>query len=153
MERAQIVRYLRIAVTALSLTACVLLIALWVRSYWWFTLAVTTNSLKQVHSLEGTVGLVISSARPRPHSWQVVDCSISELSEAGSVIEPSGKYGFSLDHTQQFTFVQVPYWLLVFIASIPASAPWIRWTFSLRTLLIVTTLVAVGLGVVIYLAQ
>jgi hypothetical protein len=27
-------KYLRIAVTALSLTACVLLIALWVRSYW-----------------------------------------------------------------------------------------------------------------------
>src|SRR5688572_24026902 len=28
-------KYLRIAVTALSLTACVLLIALWVRSYRW----------------------------------------------------------------------------------------------------------------------
>jgi hypothetical protein len=28
-------KYLRIAVTALGLTACVLLVALWVRSYWW----------------------------------------------------------------------------------------------------------------------
>jgi hypothetical protein len=27
-------KYLRIAVTALCLTACVLLVALWVRSYW-----------------------------------------------------------------------------------------------------------------------
>jgi hypothetical protein len=27
--------YLRIAVTALSLTACVVLVVLWVRSYWW----------------------------------------------------------------------------------------------------------------------
>jgi hypothetical protein len=34
MERAKIIQYVRIAVTALSLTACVLLIALWVRSYW-----------------------------------------------------------------------------------------------------------------------
>src|SRR5687768_15918498 len=34
MERSRITRYLRIAVTALSLTVCVLLIALWVRSYW-----------------------------------------------------------------------------------------------------------------------
>ena len=31
---AAMLKYLRIAVTALSLTACVLLIALWVRSYW-----------------------------------------------------------------------------------------------------------------------
>jgi hypothetical protein len=30
-----VLKYLRIAVTALSVTACVLLIALWVRSYWW----------------------------------------------------------------------------------------------------------------------
>jgi hypothetical protein len=27
-------KYLRIAVTAVSLTVCVLLVALWVRSYW-----------------------------------------------------------------------------------------------------------------------
>jgi hypothetical protein len=32
---AAMLKYLRIAVTALSLTACVLLIAQWVRSYWW----------------------------------------------------------------------------------------------------------------------
>jgi hypothetical protein len=35
MERARISRFLRVAVTALSLTACGLLIALWVRSYYW----------------------------------------------------------------------------------------------------------------------
>ena len=34
MERARVFQYLRIAVTVLSLTACVLLVALWVRSYW-----------------------------------------------------------------------------------------------------------------------
>src|SRR5688572_30161968 len=33
MERARILRFLRIAVTALSLAACVLLVVLWVRSY------------------------------------------------------------------------------------------------------------------------
>jgi hypothetical protein len=29
-------KYLRIAVTAVSLMACVLLVALWARRYWWF---------------------------------------------------------------------------------------------------------------------
>src|SRR5688572_25628076 len=35
MERTRISRFLRIALTALCLTACVLLVALWVLSYWW----------------------------------------------------------------------------------------------------------------------
>src|SRR5687767_13214300 len=35
MQDSRLTRYLRIAVTALSLTACVLLITLWVRSFWW----------------------------------------------------------------------------------------------------------------------
>jgi hypothetical protein len=33
MERSRVTRYIRIAISAMSLTACVLLIALWVRSY------------------------------------------------------------------------------------------------------------------------
>src|SRR5688572_6915290 len=37
MERARVLRFLRYAVTALSVTACVLLVAMWVRSYWWVT--------------------------------------------------------------------------------------------------------------------
>ena len=39
-----------------------------------------------------------------------------------------------------------PYWLLVSAVAGAAFLSWIRWRFSLRTLIIVTTLVAVGLG-------
>src|SRR5687768_15257734 len=35
MERSGVTGYIRIAVTTLSLTTCVLLVALWVRSYSW----------------------------------------------------------------------------------------------------------------------
>jgi hypothetical protein len=45
----------------------------------------------------------------------------------------------------------VPYWLPVVSFSAVATAPWFRqvhWSFSLRTLLITTTLVAVGLGLI-----
>jgi hypothetical protein len=51
--------YLRIAVTALCLTACVLLVALWVRSYTWVEAVrtVSTNrGVLQLVSIPGRLG-------------------------------------------------------------------------------------------------
>src|SRR6476469_5066865 len=47
----------------------------------------------------------------------------------------------------------LPYWFLVSLSVIFAVGPWIRqlrWRFSLRTLLIATTLVAVVLGLIVW---
>lgn len=49
-----------------------------------------------------------------------------------------------------------PMWLLVAAAVVGAALPWLPWwstRFSLRTLLIVTTLIAVGLALVMYFAR
>jgi hypothetical protein len=46
--------------------------------------------------------------------------------------------------------LSVPYWLLVLAATSLTAAPWLRWHFSIRTLLIATTLVAVVLGLICY---
>ena len=45
--------------------------------------------------------------------------------------------------------------LRVGIVAVLAAAPWLRWSkqFSLRTMLIATTLVAVGLGIAVYVAR
>ena len=48
--------------------------------------------------------------------------------------------------------IMAPYWFWLLILTALAIAPWIRqlkWRFSLRTLLIATTLVAVVLGLVV----
>jgi hypothetical protein len=47
--------------------------------------------------------------------------------------------------------VSFPHWALVSLFAIFAAAPWIHWSkrFSLPTLLIAMTLVAVGLGMVV----
>jgi hypothetical protein len=50
-------KYLRIALTALSLTACVLFVALLVRSYWWsdyFRLRLPIPKVLTIHSMYGT---------------------------------------------------------------------------------------------------
>ena len=47
----------------------------------------------------------------------------------------------------------VPCWLASLVAAIVAAFPWIRRRFSLRTLLIATTVVAVVLGLVVWAAS
>jgi hypothetical protein len=48
--------------------------------------------------------------------------------------------------------IQVPYWFIVLVTAAFSVAPWIQWSkrFSLRTLLIAMTLVAVVLGLVVW---
>jgi len=48
-----------------------------------------------------------------------------------------------------------PYWFPTLLAAVAAvaTAPWLRWQFSLRTLLIATTLVAVVLGVIVWMSR
>lgn len=48
--------------------------------------------------------------------------------------------------------VTVPDWFLVLVVVASAAAPWIHWStkFSLRTLLITTTLVAMLLGLIVW---
>jgi hypothetical protein len=49
--------------------------------------------------------------------------------------------------------INVPHWFLILGASTVAIAPWIRWRFSLRTLLIAATVVAVGLGLLVMMLR
>jgi hypothetical protein len=51
--------------------------------------------------------------------------------------------------------VVIPHWSPVLLFGAIASCPWLpwfKWRFSVRTLLIATTLVAVGLGMVVALS-
>ncbi len=50
----------------------------------------------------------------------------------------------------------LPYWFAVFVSATFAGAPWLSrldWRFSLRTLLIATTLIAVLLGLIVWLSR
>ena len=71
---AAMLKYLRIALTALSLTACVLLIALWVRSYWWAdAIARGTTGNRIVTVIASNYGRVVvgRGAEPASSSFQL----------------------------------------------------------------------------------
>jgi hypothetical protein len=65
--------------------------------------------------------------------------------------EYSPKWIFELQQEEGRINLIFPYWCVVLLAGMFAAAPWVR--FSLRALLVATTLVAVVLGLVVYFAR
>ena len=63
--------------------------------------------------------------------------------------------GFGFLKGQTSLYAQIPHWLLVSLITFGVAVPWIPWSrrFSLRTLLIATTLIAVVLGVAVYVTR
>ena len=144
-------KYLRIAVTALCLTACVLLVALWVRSYWWIDivdLPLSKSNYGSIVSVEGHVSWDIddSSANFRLQTYLVEDYRES-VEKANPWLKGVDFFkGFRFDSVQ----CHIPFWFVTLLAGVPAialSLPTYR-RFSLRALLIATTLVAILLGVI-----
>ena len=64
----------------------------------------------------------------------------------------STNFGFNFKSYPLGWIVEVPPYFAIVTVSIGAAAPWIRWCkrFSLRTLLIATTVVAVVLGLAVW---
>jgi hypothetical protein len=146
-------KYLRIAVTALSLTACVLLIALWVRSYWyvdkaWAQVTPYVTGYVQITPGQFSFFSVSSIVALPPGDWEKLKFPVDEFFGEDNPLPSTPIFGkLSLSDG----YLLIPAWLLVLLTASIAGAPWIRWSrrFSLRTLLIATALVAVGLAVVV----
>jgi hypothetical protein len=147
-------KYLRIAVTALSLTACVLLVALWVRSYW---------RTYYILGLRGNVGeFSIGSERGRLGCiWPTSPLSVLNVerwqfgSESPDRTPFPGVLGFYYGELALgLSGILLPHWFIFLVLAATSISPWLPWSrrFRLRTLLIATTLVAVGMGMIAVLS-
>jgi hypothetical protein len=167
-------RKLRIAWSVGCGIACVLLIVLWVRSYW------------RVEQISGTFGATVDQVTGKPGDkygigfgvfYGCVGAEFLNRSDRTSTL-PHRPIRFTSRSTGDRTIpilrkahppilgfqwrfvpggstVYIPFWFLTSIVAIVAAisaAPWLRWRFSLRSLLIATTLVAVALGLAVWAA-
>jgi hypothetical protein len=160
-------RKLRIAWSVLWGLITVLLLMLWVRSYWWFDVW-RIDPIYKAYSIGGQSGsgcFVLdcgNSFIPAfPQTNFRYQCTkleklVPELQNYGLFSSRVwGRFSARIEGRNYFSFV-VPYWFLVLAAALWAAIPWLPWwssRFSLRTLLIATTLVAVLLGLVVYAAS
>jgi hypothetical protein len=140
-------RKLRIAWSVVCGIGCVLLIVLWVRSYGDSTskeILVTPTCRFYLHSVQGTLALERWYRAFRGREFM----PIYRKSDLLRLATNAGVY-IQRSSTGTIESVSISYWLLILADIIVATAPWLRWRFSLRTLLIATTLVALALGVIV----
>jgi hypothetical protein len=151
-------RKLRIAWSVAWGILCLLVIVFWVRSYRWFDeFAFLVDNSQSVISIQSTWEGVLSL------SWQdagpgLATAYYSRLfnTQTREAVQPMGTPSKAGKFDSYFSpsqwYVAVPCWFLVITLGTLAGLPWLPLTglrFSLRTLLIATTLIAGVLGLAV----
>jgi hypothetical protein len=150
MNRPRLVRALRITWTAVWGIAAVLLVTMWVRSYWWaeeVTVPVPGGQSIGLSTAPGSMAVVINPSWGTP-PWIVINTVVDEWIPTD--YEHSRVGGYFGSHAN---WVRAPFWFSLLIVAMFATLPWLSWHFSIRTLLIATTLVAVALGLIAWLTR
>ena len=142
-------RKLRIAWSVAWGLACVLLIVLWVRSYWkWDTLAsrLPTGSNLVLTSWGGDFSVGIDY---QPGPFAPTEALEFDSRLTSSWTRDDSERGFGIHRGPTYLIIASPAWFWVLMDVLLSGAPWIRKRFTLRTLLIATSLVAVVLGLIV----
>ena len=146
-------RKLRIAWSVGWGVVAVLLLVLNVWSCWWWDRCYLQGKRLgvQINSDAGHVVIVVGPKEP-----SVTEVITGHLPSSGPAdpFYDNDILGFYFKRTPNGLRLDIPYWFIVLLSTAIAAAPWLPWwpkRFSLRTLLIATTLVAVGLGLMVWL--
>ena len=141
------------AFSAACAVVCVALVGLWERSY--ATADFMTDSR---HFSLGSLGgrfVLVQNKQPSTFEWSDLEFGhiprTKHVADTLQILDTQSVLGFGRFSRGAETLSWAPHWAFVLLFGLFAVAPWINWSkrFSLRTLLIVTTLVAVVLGVAV----
>jgi hypothetical protein len=133
--------------------AAVSLCVLWVRSYWHADDVVWTRG-GNMYGLESACG----SIRPffnGTDSWPDAYWISTERIAESRLEYDHSTFGWDAQDYPTYFMAYCPHWIPAIVATVFAALPWIHWAkrFSLRTLLVATTLVATGLGLAVWAAR
>ena len=129
-------RRLRIGLSACGSIAAVLLIALWVRSYWRWD-SVSCNTIG-AGSGQGIIVLAFDS-RGREGWWWTSSYYENDIKESA---RPLSTRAFEWKAEPGAFAVFFAHWLLLVPLTLLTVAPWMSWRFSVRTLLALVTIAA-----------
>lgn len=145
----------RIAVSALCGVLCLLLVALWASSYWWsYTLTAHDGRCETGFGIENG-GLGAAYCKVPKLSRLRFFGHINSVTSGSDLQSHWGFYIGPHPADSDFMLVVIPLWLFVLLAITTAGLYWrdnFPWRFTLRTLLIATTAVAVALWFIVWMA-
>ena len=150
-------RKLRIAWSVGCGLVAVLLCALWLKSYWWWysvRCRPTAQTFLTAWTEDGSTSVSFSKElRPLPSfmdRWSFRSYPPRSLESGSPMLTNSARLFFHRGPLG--ATIGMPIWMLAIMAWMLGVVPWIGWSshFSLRTLLIATTLVAVVLGLIVW---
>jgi hypothetical protein len=128
-----------------------LLCVMWVRSY--RQVLVMQGGIHTGHafSFQSKRGTVQFHCRNGPAIWYLGNGNTKGI----LMVSQSGQHSFEFVNESGFVLVRVPHWFLTLLSGAACSALYSQWSyrFSLRAMLIATTLVAIVLGIGVWLAR
>jgi hypothetical protein len=160
VERRPWLRRLRIATSVFFTVLAVAICVLWVRSYSWADeMSCSCSRFFELGgaSVAGRIGggLQWDDSIQQFKSWRVAHTAIQDWKAAREDAERdlSGFGGFGVVSRGGGCVIVVPHWFALLLTLAFAVAPWRTRTyrFSLRTMLIATTVVATVLGLTVWL--
>ena len=156
-------RKLRIAWSVAWGVVAVLICVVWVQSYsnpGRFPKSQWEMGRLAIYSTEGVLRTVeakwIEYTQPTDYFSYDIPSRLQSKYGRFVVTDHEGLWGFNIAiRSSQLWVVQVPYWFLVSMSTTFAMVPWICWSkrFSLRTLLLATTYVAVVVGLIVWVLR
>jgi hypothetical protein len=141
-------RYFRILWTVLCGVAAVLLIVLWVRGYWITDCLRRSTPSTRYTSVSSEAGSI--QVASLPHTPVVMGWDYHRRASLKAPLWRCVLGEFDYISYESSWVVTIPFWLPAIGVLAAGVSPAIPWRFSLRTLLIATTLVAVVLGLVMW---
>ena len=153
-------RKLRIAWSVMCGIVCVLLIVLWVRSFTVMDSLLfqysSTSPCLRINSLHAGTFITFRNYGYGASVWRISHTPIADTFMLEDVNgQKVNTAWFHVWRNNGTSEVYAPYWFPLLLSGAHTAAQWIGRSnrFSLRTLLIVTTLVAVVLGLVVWLSR
>jgi hypothetical protein len=152
MNRPKLTKVLRIAWSVVWGVVAVLLVVLWARSYkvaeaiFWHRQSNTAIFTSALGAIQYDQSKGVSRGAK---GWQFVDDDLSRVKQWP--VFRQFEWQRNINNDLQ---VVLPWWFAITLTGMIAVIPWLPLKrFGLRTLLIATTLVAVGLGAIIALSR
>ena len=144
MNRPKITRWLRVTWTVFWGTLAVLLVALWVRSYWWQD-TIGYHGVFATRSLVSHSGWVYAGElySPQVRGWKFGSQPVTDTFD----LRRQFAVAF-FDERPRFVCAACPHWLILLTIGSATVAPWLTWRFRVRTLLAITAFVASILGLI-----